>query len=141
MSRNIKIMLAAVVAIAAVSTLFAVVPVNDTFIASYIFAVIAICGIAGTVCIYGKGRSKAVSGLSYVYTSIVYAALNLIFSVVACLVPLTLTWTLVVHIILLAVFVIRAIISNAGSDYVNEVDKRNEIKHKAFLDEKKDYWK
>ena len=141
MNRNGKIILSAVVAIAAVSTLFAVVPANGTFITSYIFAVIAICGIAGTVCVYGKGKSKAASGLSYIYTSIVYAVLNVIFSVVACLIPLLTLWTLVVHIILLAVFAIRIITSSAGSDYVNEVDKRNEVKHKAFLNEKKDYWK
>lgn len=97
--------------------------------------------ITGAVCVYGKGSSKAVGGLSYIYTSIVYAMLNIIFSVVACLVPLTLTWTLVVHIILLAVFVIRIITSSAGSDYVNEVDKRNNVKHQEFLNEKKDYWK
>ena len=141
MNRNGKIILSAVVAIAAVSTLFAVVPANGTFITSYVFAVIAICGIAGTVCVYGKGKSKAASGLSYIYTSIVYAVLNVIFSVVSCLIPLLTLWTLVVHIILLAVFAIRIITSSAGSDYVNEVDKRNEVKHKAFLNEKKDYWK
>ena len=141
MSRNGKIILSAVVAIAAVSTLFAVVPSNETFITSYVFSVIAICGIAGTVCVYGKGKSKAASGLSYIYTSIVYAVLNVIFSVVACLIPLPTLWTLVVHIILLAVFAIRIITSNIGSDYVNEIDKRNEEKHNNFLNEKKDYWK
>ena len=141
MSRNSKIILSAVVAIVAVSTLFAVVPSNGTFITSYVFAVIAICGIAGTVCVYGKGKSKAASGLSYIYTSIVYAVLNVIFSVVACLIPLPTLWTLVVHIILLAVFTIRIITSNIGSDYVNEIDKRNEEKHNNFLNEKEDYWK
>lgn len=141
MSRSGKIILSAVVAIAAVSTLFAVVPANGTFIISYVFAVIAICGIAGTVCVYGKGKSKAASGLSYIYTSIIYAVLNVIFSVVACLIPLSVLWTLVVHIILLAVFAIRIITSSAGSDYVNEVDKRNEVKHKVFLNEKEKYWK
>ena len=141
MSRNGKIILSAAVAIAAISTLFAVMPTNGTFITSYVFAIIAICGIASTVCVYGKGKSKAASGLSYIYTSIVYAVLNVIFSVVACLIPLPTLWTLVVHIILLAVFAIRIITSSAGSDYVNEVDKRNEAKHKAFLNEKKDYWR
>ena len=141
MSRNGKIILSAVVAIAAISTLFAVVPASGTFITSYVFAVIAICGIAGTVCVYGKGKSKAVGGLSYIYTSIVYAVLNVIFSVIACLIPLKLLWTLVVHLILLAVFVIRIITSNSGSDYVNEVDKRTDEIHKKFLNEKKDYWK
>lgn len=141
MSRNSKIILSAVVAIAAVSTLFAVVPTSGTFITSYVFAVIAICGIAGTVCVYGKGKSKAVAGLSYIHTSVAYAVLNVIFSAVACYVPLSVVWTLVVHIILLAVFAIRIITSSAGSDYVNEVDKRNEVKHKVFLNEKEKYWK
>ena len=141
MNKNSKAIISAVVAIAAVTTLFAVVPTSGTFIISYVFAVIAICGITGTVCIYGKGSSKAVAGISYVYTSVVYAVLNVIFSVVACLIPLPTLWTLVVHIILLAVFAIRIITSSAGSDYVNNVDKRNEEKHKVFLNEKKDYWK
>ena len=141
MNRNGKIILSAVVAIAAISTLFAVVPTSGTFITSYVFEVIAICGIAGTVCVYGKGSSKAVAGLSYIYTSIVYAAVSTIFSVIACLVPLAWIWTLVVHIILLAVFAIRMITSRAGSDYINGVDKRNEEKHDKFLNEKKDYWK
>lgn len=141
MSRSGKIILSAAVAIAAISTLFAVMPTSGIFITSYVFAVIAICGIAGTVCVYGKGTSKAVAGLSYIYTSVVYAVLNVIFSVVACLIPLPTLWTLVVHIILLAVFTIRIITSSAGSNYVNEVDKRNEVKHKVFLNEKEKYWK
>ena len=141
MSRNGKIILSAAVAIAAISVLFAIVTITDTFIASYVFAIIAICGIAGAICVYGKGSSKAVGGLSYIYTSVVYAVLNMIFSGFACIKPLTLKWTLSVHVILLLIFVIRIIASNIGSDYVNEVDKRNEIKHKTFLNEKKDYWK
>lgn len=141
MRRNEKIILSAVVAIAAISTLFAVVPTSGTFITSYIFAVIAICGIAGTIFVYGKGNSKAVAGLSYIYTCIVYAIVSLIFSIIACLVPLAVILTLVVHIILLALFAVRIITSSAGSDYVNDADKRNEEKHNNFLNEKKDYWK
>ncbi len=141
MNRNGKIILPAVVAIAAISTLFAVVPTSGTFITSYVFAVIAVCGIAGTVCVYGKGSSKAVAGLSYIYTSIVYAVVSTIFSVIACLVPLAWIWTLVVHIILIAIFAIRMITLSVGSDYVNDVDKRNAEKHNKFLNEKKDYWK
>lgn len=141
MNRNGKIILSAVVAIAAISTLFAVVPTSGEFITSYVFAVIAICGIAGTVCIYGKGNSKAVAGLSYIYTSIVYVAMSLIFSIIACIISLSWIWTLVVHIILLAIFAIRIITSNFGSDYVNDVDKNAEEKHNKFLKEKNNYWK
>ena len=141
MSKNFKIILIGLIAIGAISTLFAVVNVDETFVISYVFADIAICGIAGTLCAYGKGSSKAVAGLSYIYTSVVYAVLNVIFSVIACVITLSPIWTLVVHIILLAVFAIRIITSSAGSDYVNEVDKKNKTKHDEFLNEKKDYWK
>lgn len=141
MNRNGKIILSAVIAITAISTLFAVVPTSETFITSYVFAVIAICGIAGTICAYGKGNSKAVAGLSYIYTSIVYAVVNVIFSVIACIIPLSWIWTLVVHIILLSIFAIRLITSRVGSDYVNDIDKRNEHKHDKFLKEKNNYWK
>lgn len=141
MSKNGKVILAALVAIAAISTLFAVVPISGTFITAYVFAIVAICGIAGTICVYGKGNSKAVAGLSYIYTSIVYAVLNIIFSVIACLIPLSTIWTMLVHIILLAVFVIRIIASNIGSDYVNKVDEMAEEKHNGFKKEKENYWK
>ena len=141
MSRNSEIILSAVVAIAAISTLFAVVNVDETFVISYVFADIAICGIVGTLCAYGKGSSKAVAGLSYIYTSVVYAVLNVIFSVIACVITLAPIWTLVVHIILLAVFAIRIIGSNAASDYVNVVDEKAEDKHNEFLKEKENYWK
>ena len=83
----------------------------------------------------------AVAGLSYIYTSVVYAVLNVIFSVIACVITLAPIWTLVVHIILLAVFAIRIIGSNAASDYVNVVDKKAEDKHNEFLKEKENYWK
>lgn len=141
MNRNGKIILSAVIAIAAVSTLFAVVPTSGTFITSYVFAIIAICGIAGMVCVYGKENSKAVAGLSYIYTSIVYAVVSVIFSIIACIILLSWIWIFVVHIILLSIFAIRIITSSVGSDYVNDVDKRNEQKHDKFLKEKKDYWK
>lgn len=141
MNKNGKIILAAIVAVAAVSTLFAVVPISGTFITSYVFAVTAICGIAGTICVYGNGSSKAVAGLSYVYTSIVYAVVSVTFSVIACVIPISWIWTLVVHIILLAVFAIRIITSNSGSDYVSETDKNAEEKHNKFLKEKNSYWK
>ena len=129
------------IAIGAISTLFAVVNVDETFVISYVFADIAICGIVGTLCAYGKGSSKAVAGLSYIYTSVVYAVLNVIFSVIACVITLAPIWTMVVHIILLAIFAIRIIGSNAASDYVNEVDKKAEDRHNEFLKEKENYWK
>lgn len=141
MNRNFKIILIGLIAIGAISTLFAVVNIDETFVISYIFADIAICGIVGTLCAYGKGSSKAVAGLSYIYTSTVYAALNVIFSVIACVITLAPIWTLVVHIILLAIFAIRIIGLNAASDYVNEHDKKAEDKHNEFLKEKENYWK
>lgn len=140
MHRNGKIILSAVIAIAAMSVLFAVVPASETFVISYVFAVIAIFGIAGTLCLYGKGSSKAAAGLSYFYASIIYAVFSVIFSVIACLISFSALWTLAVHIILLAIFAVRFVVSNIGSDYVNEIDKKSEAKHSEFLNEKKDYW-
>lgn len=138
MSRNSKVILSAIIAIAMVSTLFVVVPINGVFITSYIFAVIAICGIASTVYIYDK--ENAIIGLSYIYTSIIYAILNVMFSFVAYLIHLSVLWTFVIHIILFAIFAMRIIILSVGSDYLNNVDKKNEAKHKEFLNDKKDYW-
>ena len=61
MSKNFKIILIGLIAIGAISTLFAVVNVDETFVISYVFADIAICGIAGTLCAYGSPGKGAAS--------------------------------------------------------------------------------
>lgn len=142
MNNNAKIILSAIIIAVVVSLLFLVVPITGAFIASYIFTLIAIIGIAMSLCMFGKGETtKAPQGHAFVYTAVLYSILSLIFSVIACLASLSALWSVIIHSAILAVFVIRVISLTAGSEYINKVEQRAEQKHAEFTKEKADYWK
>lgn len=141
MNNNVKIILSAVIAALVVSLLFLVVPVTSTFIASYIFALLAISLIAVSLCIYGKGSNKAPQGFGYINVAVIYAVVSTIFSVIACVIPLDIRWTVVVHAGILAVFVIVAVALSSGNQHIVKLDKQAEEKHKEFEKEKNTYWK
>lgn len=139
MKRTYKIILSAVIFVGVLSMLFAVIPVTKVFVISYSAAVVATLMIAGTLIACG-GQTPAV-GYAYVYTAITYAVLSTVFSVIACLIPVAVIWTFIIHAALLALFAIRFIALSAGGDYINELDGEAEKKHSEFLEEKKNYWK
>lgn len=141
MKNNIKIILSAVIIAAVVSLLFLVVPVTDAFVISYVFTLIGTCGVAGSLCIFGKGSNKAPQGFAYISSAVTYVTVSLIFSVIACVVVLSLKWTLVIHIGILAVFVIRIIALSSGNEYINNLDEESNKKSKEFQKEKQNYWK
>ncbi len=141
MNKNSKIIICGIIAAVIVSLLYAVVPMTNAFIISHIFSLIAIGVICGSLCVYGKGKSKAVAGISYIHSTALYGVISIIFSIIACLIPLSAIWTFVIHIAILGVFAIRIISSNIGSDYINKVDEKTEKKHNEFLKEKENYWK
>lgn len=139
MKRTYKIILSAVIFIGVPSMLFAVIPVTKVFVISYSAAVVATLMIAGTLIACG-GQTPAV-GYAYDYTAITYAVVSTVFSVIACLIPVAVVWTFIIHAALLALFAIRFIALSAGGDYINELDGEAEKKHSGFLEEKKNYWK
>ena len=142
MSNNVKIIVSAVIMAIVVSLLFMVVPITDTFIVSYLFILIAIMSIALSLCVFGKRETtKAPQGHAFVYTAVIYSIISVIFSVIACLISLSVLWTLVIHIAVLAVFVIRTIAITAGSEYINKTHEKAEEKHKEFVKEKESYWR
>ncbi|MGM9552636.1 MAG: hypothetical protein ACI3XA_10320 [Clostridia bacterium] len=142
MNNNTKIIISAIIMAVVVSLLFIVVPITDTFIVSYIFTLIAIIGIALSLCVFGKRETtKTPQGHAFVYTAVIYSIISVFFSVIACLISLYVLWTLVIHIAVLAVFIIRIIAITAGSEYINEVDSKAEQKHKEFIKEKENYWR
>lgn len=141
MKNNIKIILSAVIVAAVVSMLFMVIPVTDAFVISYIFTLLGICGVAGSLCVFGKGSNKAPQGFAYISSAITYVVVSLIFSVIACVVVLSLKWTLVIHVGILAVFVIRIIALSSGNEYISKLDEISNEKSKEFQKEKQNYWK
>ena len=52
--------------------------------------------------------------LIYIYTAITYAVVSTVFSVIACLIPVAVVWTFIIHAALLALFAIRFIALSAG---------------------------
>lgn len=141
MKNNIKIISSAVIVAIVVSLLFMVVPVTDAFIISYIFTLISICGVAITLCLFGKGNNKAPQGFAYVSSAVTYVVVGLIFSVIACIFALSLKWTLVIHVAILAVFVIRIIAISSSNEYISDLDEESNKKSKEFQKEKQNYWK
>ena len=141
MKNNFKIILSAVIVAAVATSLFLVVPVTDAFVVSYIFTLIGVCGVAGSLCIFGKGSDKAPQELAYISSAVTYIVVSLIFSVIAYIVNLSLTWTLVIHFAILAVFVIRVIALSSGNEYISKLDEESNEKSKKFQKEKENYWK
>ena len=141
MKNNIKIILSAVIIAAVVSLLFLVVPVTGAFVISYIFTLVGICGVAGSLCVFGNGNNKAPQGFAYISSAVTYVIVNLIFSVIACVIVLSLKWTLVIHVGILAVFVIRIITLSSGNEYTSKLDEVSNEKSKEFQKEKQNYWK
>ena len=141
MNNKIKIILSAVIAALAVSLLFLVVPVTDTFICSYVFTLIAIGGIAASLCIYGKGNNKSPQGFGYISAAGIYAVISVIFSIIACIFTLTVLWTLVIHVGILAVFAIITIALSSGNQHIAKLDNQSAEKRKEFEKQKSTYWK
>ena len=70
----------------------------------------------------------------------IFAISNIIFSIIACMVNLSILWTIVIHTTILGIFIIIIISMSSGSDYTNKVNKVAEEKHKEFINEKENYW-
>lgn len=140
MSSNTKILLSAGICAIVATLLFLVIPITGTFFVSYLFALIAIGSIVGTVLLLGKGKENSIAELSYVYSACVYGIVNILFSIVACLIPISLTWTIAIHVALLAFFVIRLLLLSVGSEYINKLDDEISEKRKEFQAEKNKYW-
>lgn len=145
MNNNTKIILTAVISATVVSLLFLAVPVTGSFIVSYIFALAAIAGIALSLSVFGDKNNKAPQGFAYIHTAVVYAVVSTIVSVIACIVnyfiPFSVVITLVLHIAILAGFVIRATAISSGNEYIVKTDEQAEETHKEFQKEKATYWK
>lgn len=142
MNHNLKIIASALIIAGVISLLFFIVPITAAFIISYIFELIAIAGIASSLCVFGKKETtKAPQGYAFIYTTVAYAIVSIIFSIIANVVNLSVAWTAIPHIAILAFFVVRVIALTAGSQYISQVEEKAEIKHMEFQKEKESYWR
>ncbi|MBQ3426560.1 MAG: hypothetical protein IJQ28_05770 [Clostridia bacterium] len=143
MNKNdIRIIVSAIIAAIVVSLLFFIADITNVFVTDYIFALIAITGIAVSLICFNKNDiTKPPQGLSFIYTAVIYGVVNVIFSIIAYYVPLSVKITIIAHVAILAVFAIRSMALISGSEYINKVDEKAEIKHRGIVKEKESYWK
>ena len=140
--KDVRIIVSAVIAAIVVTLLFFLADITSVFITDYIFALLAIMGIAVSLICFNKNDiTKPPQGHSFIYTAVIYTVVSVIFSIVAYYVPFSLKVTIISHIAIFAVFVIRAIALVSGSKYINKVDEKAEAKHRETVKEKESYWK
>lgn len=137
-----RIIISAVIAAIVVTLLFFLADITGVFVTDYIFALIAVICIAVSLIFFDKNDiTKPPQGHSFIYTAIVYTVASVIFSIIAYYYPLSLKVTIISHIAIFAVFVIRAIALISGSEYINKIDEKAEAKHRETVKEKESYWK
>ena len=139
---NVKrVILSSIIVAIIISLLFIVVPITGQFIIAYIFALIAIIGIAISLILFTKGKIKPPQGISFIYVTVIYAIINIIYSIIAYVVKMNTNWMLIIHIAILGLLVIVTMTLSSGNEYIKNVEKNAEIKHQKYKEEEKNYWK
>ena len=139
MKNNTKVILSGIIVATVVSLLFLVVPITDAFITSYIFTLIGIICTCATLCVFKK--DKVPQSFSYISSAISYITASIIFSIIACIFNLSLKWTLVIHVVILAIFTIRIIALSSANKHITQLDETASKKSAEFQKEKQNYWK
>lgn len=137
---NTRVIISAFIEVFIVTLLFWVVPVTDNFIASYIFALIAVAGINGGILFLDNNADGAVKNYAYIYISVLYAVVSVIFSVIACVLSFNIKWTIIIHAVILGGFSVVAFNISSGNRHIDRLDSIAEKKHEEFEKEKKTYW-
>lgn len=140
--KDIRIIVSAVIAAIVVTLLFFLADITGVFITDYIFALIAVMCIAVSLICFNKNDvTKPPQGHSFIYTAVIYGIVSVVFSIIAYYYPFSLKVTVIAHVAILALFVIRAIALVSGSEYINKIDEKAEIKHRETVKDKENYWK
>ena len=139
MKNNVKIILGGVIVAVVASLLFLVIPITDAFIISYIFTLIGIICTCATLCAFKK--DKVPQSFAYISSATSYISVSVIFSIIACIFNLSLNWTLVVHVVILAVFAIRILALSSANKHITQLDEIANKKSAEFQKEKQNYWK
>lgn len=138
---NVKrIILSSIIVVVVISLLFIVVPITGQFIVGYIFVLIAAIGMATSLILFFKGKIKVPQGNAFIYVSVMYTIINIIFSVIAYIIKLNISWMIIIHIAILGLTLILTVALSSGNEYINKIEQNAEIKHEKFKEEKKNYW-
>lgn len=99
MNKNdVRIIISAIIAAIIVSLLFVIADITNVFVTDYIFALIAIIGIAVSLMCFNKNDiTKPPQGHSFIYIAVIYGIVSVIFSIIAYYYPLSLKVTVYVN--------------------------------------------
>ena len=140
---GISVVVSALLAAVVVSLLWLVIPPSDVWTISYIFALVAIVGMATSIFLAARHVPQ---GYSFPTIAGYYAIASAVFSVIAIscdLIEVHFPPVLyaIIHIVIFACFAIFLNMLFTGSRYIEKVGERAEQKHEELNQDKKDYWK
>ena len=146
MSNKLKIIVSAILAAIVISLLWFVIPVTPVWTISYIFALIAIMGIALSFAVYKGKSTKVPQGHAFPITAVVYAIVSTLLSTIMVAYDYNnyhfhATWYTIIHTAIFVFFVIRVILLFAGAEHIDETRKNIEQKHNELNKDKINYWK
>ena len=145
MNNKIKVIVSAALVAIVVSLLWLVIPATPIWTISYIFAIIAIVGIAASSLVYTKKATSVPQGHAFPLAAVTYALVSVIFSAVTVVfdyngLHFPAAWYAIIHTAIFVFYVIRIIALLAGSEYIDKVGEHAEQKHKELNKDKESYW-
>jgi len=145
MNNTIKIIIIAVLTAIAISLLWLIIPATSVWIISYIFAIIAITGIALSFIVYTKKATTVPQGHVFPITAVFYAIASSGLSVAIVFldnigIHFNVKLYIIIHTIIFIFFMIRVIILLAGAEHISKTDEKAEERHKELNKDKENYW-
>ncbi len=132
MNNKFRVIAIGIVLVVVISLLFLVVPVTTHFIIAYVFSLLGILGlILSTVLLAGKNLNIPQS-IPLFSTAWQYLLVNLLFSLAGNFLSefLSPLWFTLIHIFILAGFVIFLIVLSGGKEYIDQKNVR--VKEKVL---------
>jgi len=145
MNNTIKIIVIAILTAIAVSLLWLIIPITSVWIISYIFAIIAITGIALSFIIYVKKATSVPHGHVFPITAVIYGIASSGLSAAIVLldnigIHFYVKLYIIIHSIIFIFFIIRVIILLAGTEHISKISEKAEERHKELNKDKENYW-
>lgn len=130
MKNKIRICSSALIIVVVLTAVFLVLPKTSNVIVGYIFSLVGVAGLWWGTIFMTKKNAKYPLDLVFVISMYKYLILQAVCSAIVIALELLNVYTLnykifiVVHIILLAIAVIRTSMLGAGKEYIDQLDKK-----------------
>ena len=146
MSNTVKVILSALFVAVVISLLWLVIPITPVWVISYIFALVAIGGVAISFFVYTKKSTNVPQGHAFPITAVTYTVVNVVLSAVTVYFDYNgqhfhSMWYVIIHTAVFVFFIIRVIMLLAGAERIDRIDIQSEQKNKELNLGKENYWK